>query len=405
MVVKETHWKILYNMRIGIVGWVGRGNAGDDAMAAAFITSLRRVKPEAEFFALADKAKLGVELDHLQLKGQPFFNAISKIPILRSFLVNAIYSRFFIGRGLDALIIGGGSIFRHEKVIKGYHRLVQRSRSKNLGTKIGVASVSIGPFETENAEKQCACFLNSIDFAIVRDERSLEVAKRLAPNLKIESFPDVALTYAAKANSSYTTKGIESVRRIPTFAVCLRAGERLDMQSGVIDWLSKMTPDSCRISFIAMSNNPDYDDQSFAEGFSSRFTHLDIEFHSYDGDLQNTLRLLRSCDAVVAVRLHALIFATALRKPVFFLPYQKKLQDFADDSGLNSIVEVPKDLSNYDAKHIISGLAPPDDEAWATLKRRSEYALTSLKKQVFGTAEYDGQVFLNQYSKNEKSGR
>ena len=332
-------------VRVALVGWNGRMNAGDDAMSAAFVKAVRETAPDAEIRAYADHDALPYELRSQGVTGIRGFNRLANMRGLRRILLPHAVAPFFVRQSRpNLLLFGGGSIFRERRNIAHLLKIVRLSKAQKPDARVVGVSVSLGPFEEPEARKLCATFLSHCDAVIVRDSRSMRVAAELSPDLQMAHHFDAALAYCHSATPKISKGASEKI----TVGVALRAKAHEAQQAEMVGWLARLDPRRFHLKFVSMSSNPLYDDARFAGSFLGALSHLDPVVIPYSGTLRELFCELASCDIVVAVRLHALIFASALGKPVLFHPYHQKLIDYAEDAEMEPISRLPGDFHERD---------------------------------------------------------
>ena len=103
--------------------------------------------------------------------------------------------QFVGGAGLDLLIFGGGSIFKHIKSVQHYRSIYDAAKRANPDLEAIAVGVSIGPFQNREAEGATRDFLAILSEVMVRDERSAELLRTEFPGVAFSFAADPALAY------------------------------------------------------------------------------------------------------------------------------------------------------------------------------------------------------------------
>lgn len=327
--------------RVGLLGWNGRQNAGDDAMTLAFCRQIRISFPCASISVYADQRYLSEDVWNERVTGLSFLNFAMRIPYVRQYVLRAIYNRWFIRKkGLDLLIIGGGSVFRNKHTMNHYARVCKLLKKRRYAARILALSVSVGPFETDADTRAYRALSGYLDKIVVRDSRSLELVRQFSPEVKCEFAMDAAMSCVPWLSDKTVAEIRPGTQKV--IAVCLRAGEEVREQEKIVSYLSRLDTELYKIHFIGLSYNKKYDDGAWSKRMGAKLVGFDTTFTVYDGNLSHIINALQNSDIVIAVRLHALVFAVALGKPILYYAYQSKLNDLAktiDEGWIKRIYE------------------------------------------------------------------
>src|SRR6478672_12742793 len=170
--------------QIGIIGWNGNFNVGDDAMTSVIVKYFVQSGVGNRFHFFSDQNSLAnytSEDKITEIKGIPLYGFFRKIPFIRSFVIHYIFPLLFSGNK-KILLFGGGSFIHRSKLSILYLRIIRYVRKKNPDVLIGAIGISIGPFKNEKEEKAAKACLEQMNFLSVRDQRSYGLANEMGLN-------------------------------------------------------------------------------------------------------------------------------------------------------------------------------------------------------------------------------
>jgi polysaccharide pyruvyl transferase WcaK-like protein len=242
-----------------------------------------------------------------------------------------------------SIIFGGGSIFHSDHDLRRYETWMLRAR----GGPRFAAGVSVGPFKTHTAETICSRILHAMAFVGVRDTASLERVRFLAPSARTELTFDIApllLTHVQPCEQS------PPVGRELAISLCALRSDPPDPR-----WLSELTVSLSRLSRRALFDRValvDFNAESFDSERSDRQLHLRlaralsghvrVEHVPYAGNPRLIASRLEGASAVLAMRLHAAVFAYVMRKPCVVIRYHEKSTQWCREIGLPDSLSVDK---------------------------------------------------------------
>ena len=190
---------------IGLIGWNGNYNVGDDAMTSVIIRFLKQHKIGDRFYFYADKSSLAHYFENdekTEIRGIPLYAFFRRIPYVGTLAIHYIFPYFFCNKK-DILLIGGGSIIHRAKLSMLYVRIIKLVRKKNPGTLIGAIGISVGPFATEQDKIAAKLVLENMDFCTVRDLRSYKFLQQINLKNSFTCAPDLALLLPRLSNKSF----------------------------------------------------------------------------------------------------------------------------------------------------------------------------------------------------------
>jgi polysaccharide pyruvyl transferase WcaK-like protein len=316
--------------RILLVGYYGMANTGDDALLAVSSWGLKQT--------FSNCMKVYVTTDRIpQFPAQhlivPLHRMQTIIPMQRKIVESAVS---FIS---NAVVFGGGSVFHSVDQI---HRKISLLKLSGNGQHVGVG-ISLGPFVNKYAEKLCGELLQRLNFLGVRDQESFDIARNLAPGLYCKKTFDLAplLMKAYNVSRSILTSNIH--RRGIGIAMCpyesFITGDtsnedlRKERLVHVIQQLD--STDVEEVVFIDFNGHSKYGDFSLHRDIISKISNrYRVRHVSYLANPLATLEEISKLRCIIAMRLHAAVFAYIAETPVIMLSYHPKCDGWAQQIRL-----------------------------------------------------------------------
>ena len=268
----------------------------------------------------------------------------------------------------EKVIFGGGSVLHSAKDIEFKRHLIKLAGRKDSRA----VGVGIGPFESLEAEKACAKFLNECGFTGVRDPESLVIAQSIAPNANVKLTFDLApLMLCHQIN-----RLVEIERNGIMFNFCQQAVDpfgnvnkdnerkRIDMAVASIEqtWQQTLEP----IFLLDFNNHSQFGDflihQQVMSRVSSDVPMIHIE---YDPNPFKVLQRIAGFKASVSMRLHSSIMSFMANTPALSINYHKKCSGWCEQIAVPDIYQfdaqniVPERLSQQLKQGIGTGFAKP----------------------------------------------
>lgn len=300
-------------MKIVISGYYGYGNAGDEAILAGMLKTLRAVGPRLEVTVISGEPKQTAR-DH----------AVEAIPRARPGpLISAL-------RASDGLISGGGGLLQDRtsaRPVAYYAGVTQLARL--LGRPYVVYAQGVGPLRRAPNRRLAGVMLSGAAYCSLRDEASITFARAIGTRRSIDLAADPALalqSHASRAGSPYL---VVAVRNWPTrvdYIAAIRAaleelaGElsivALPMQGGADLGVSRAVVSGIRGATVAAPTTT----------------------------LTEHLAILGGASLVIGMRLHALILAAGAGVPAIAVSYDPKVDAFAGQVGQPILGHVARPL-------------------------------------------------------------
>lgn len=318
-------YKKIFSKKIIMSGYFGFSNSGDDAILKSIIESFKSLD------------------SNLNIK------VLSKDPVLteREYGVAAVdrFKYFDVKNSLkasDMLISGGGSLLQDKTSSRSiwYYLLIMKL-AKRYKKKVFVYSNGVGPINKRFNRNITRRVLNKVDYITLRDKDSYDFIKSIGvnnPNIKVLSDPVFNLKEASD----------ESVRKKfdinkDTVLVSIRSWmDDEKLISELSKFLNYLIDEGKNIVFMPMQTPRD---TTISEKIAANLKLSKIIDEKYPVEI--LMSLMKNADFIVAMRLHAMIYAIHQNLPFIGLSYDPKtetlLKDF--DESININVDA---INNYD---------------------------------------------------------
>lgn len=302
--------------RILFSGYFGFGNTGDEAIIEALCQEVRRQDSDAEISVLLDNAELAARL---QVRAYPRRSVRGIISALRN---------------CDLLISGGGGLLQDTTGLGSvvyYLGIIALARM--MGRPAQIMCQGFGPVRRGISKLLVRCFLPWAVSSTWRDENSLAEVRRLAPKLEAKLSADPALLLEPV--------GADELARIkekynlskPFIVVALRrwTGLRLEDFTGL---LGKILAEQPNLEIVILPFQ-ESQDGALAEELRHSLDNEKERVHLVKGLLpRQILSLIGEAEMVLAMRLHALIFAAGRGVPFLGAAYDPKVGNFCGRCGM-----------------------------------------------------------------------
>lgn len=331
-----------------LYGYYGEKNAGDDAFTTVCTNELA-ARGHRKIGVLASELPNVPTLPARRLLFQRRYRGLASM-VERARVSN------WLERGAQ-IVIGGGSLFRSSASLIELDQLLDRSPRRGHHA-IGV---SIGPFRDESASEHCRRVLLRLDSVSVRDEVSLQRAQALAPEANVRLTFDLAPLLARWLEPARPAPpSISEQMGVGLCGPALSAEGYRAIRTAVGAWLRGRQDRTAVL--LPFNSHPRKGDvathQRLAEDLRSDGK---VEVYRYDGDPRRMWSKIGQLDGVIAMRLHAAVFAFCTDRPTLIVPYEEKCLAWAAMVGHRPdlIIEAPDvNLASLDLLRGVSSTAP-----------------------------------------------
>jgi polysaccharide pyruvyl transferase CsaB len=295
-------------------GYYGYGNAGDEAVLAAILEAVGACSPGASFtVASGDPDATSARFSTTQ-------NPVRAVPRQSPKpLAQAI-------RACDVFISGGGSLLQDVTSLRNvvyYTSLIRFARLS--GKPVVIYAHGVGPLRRTLSQKLARAAIQIARVVSVRDDESKALLQRIGVRRAIEVTADPVWALSPQKSSTrrdMSTLWALGLRPWPGYE--FEAVGSGTIQSGLHEAAQKS---NARLRFVPMQASSDavisdYLRRAGDEAIDTSAMHP-REIMGACGD----------CDAMISMRLHALIFAAAQRVPCVAINYDPKVEALAQIIG------------------------------------------------------------------------
>lgn len=310
--------------RIAISGYYGFNNAGDEAVLAGIVKSL---KSEAQ------KRDIPIEIDVLSINPEET-HAIHDVLSSHRYRVKPLLDSI---TKCDLLLSGGGSLFQDVTSAHGifYYYFVVRA-AQFLGKKTMFIAQGIGPLHLPRSQKLVADIAGNANAVTVRDNDSKDLLISIGannPNIEVTADPALLLP-DLKIPSPQNDRTIR-------IGVSLRPWQA-DISQVINHIVEGLRILSAPIEIVPIVMQPEADrpvmDQLIGACKELNHNVLPIDNVPVVSHLNTVIDAISSCDIVIGMRLHALIIAAGAGIPSLAISYDPKVDSFMAESAQKEYV-------------------------------------------------------------------
>ena len=320
--------------KILVLGTHGQANVGDELLLQTFLDQLG-VEHHYEINSYApDETAESID-DAFDV--DVFDTATTRVGLLAA-----------IAR-CDALVFAGGSILKELGLRTGRHPnatllmiLGVVTAARVMRKPILMSNIGVGPLPSDSGRRLARRILRLVDLVSTRDPASFDLARELTDDdEKVIRVPD-----AAFANKP-AELGLPVVPAAPNrplrIALNLNSDVRdeaawarflADLRRELLDIAARQ-----RLEVVALPMQcrfKDDHDLLVLEDFLSTLSGVRIEYRA-PRDAAEVAEIVASCDVVLSERLHAIVIASVIGRPVVPLPYDVKVEQLAAELGLTDV--------------------------------------------------------------------
>ena len=328
-------------------GYYGYGNIGDDTLLFTVLSNIMQKKPDIKICLLTNNTKKSQNwLDgyFTNIVTKPRFNFLSAR--------NAV-------KKSKALVFGGGTLLCDNTSNRSFFYYSSQLRTaQKLGKKTVLYANGIGPIYNKKNLKKAEEIMRGLTLATLRDEDSYNYLINAGTDKnKFYLTTDEAVTVMRNNYLNAYKKDFKEFIKSGYIVISVRKWHGLGMA-----FFSEF---AAAVDIICRENNfiPVYlimmpkEDKAISEQLSALNGGAYVA--NVGGNIEKVLAIIRSAEAVVAMRYHALVFAADFGIPMIGVAYDRKVKSFLSDiyGGDGYTVELEnftKDILTEKFENIIS---------------------------------------------------
>ncbi len=313
-----------------ICGYYGFRNMGDDSLLRAIIENLRKYDADARITVMSRSPK-----ETTELYGTNAIDRFDPISVIRAM------------KHARLLIFGGGNLLQDGSSTRSLHYYTWILRlARHMGLKIMVYANGIGPLHNEKNRAVAKNALLCADLLTLREKDSYGLCRELGipeKKLRLTADPAFSLKEADRAWVMRRLGGIGVTAGARYFIVALRKWkenerEKAAQMAQICDRIAKDY--GCIPVFLPMHDPLDEEVNRLCASLCTTETRFLTQITGSE-----LLGILRHMEFVIAMRLHTLIYSTAVGIPSIGLAYDGKLRAFMETMELPYMVDEPEETA------------------------------------------------------------
>ena len=300
-------------------GYYGYNNLGDDALLFTVVSNILQKKRDVKICLLIKNPK------KFQERLDDYFANITTKHRFNFFSVKKAIKKS------KALVFGGGTLLCDNTSSRSffYYSYLLRIAQK-MGKKTVLYANGIGPIYYKKNQVKAAGILKNITLATIRDKESYDCLIEMGIDKnKICLTTDEAITVRQNYNLNAYKNDFKEFIKGGYIVISVRKWKYLNPD--FFEVFSAATDIICRENnlipvYIVMQPENDKNISEYLSTLNGRAYLADV-----GGDIEKTLAIVRSAEAVISMRFHALIFAAVFGIPMLGISIDPKIRSFLND--------------------------------------------------------------------------
>ena len=305
-----------------ICGAYGRGNAGDEAILDAILLEMKAIDPDMPLWVMTRKPK-DTRLRH-RVNAVYTFN----VP---GFLRRMRHSKLYIN--------GGGSLMQDVTSRRSlWFYLYTLDAARRSGCKVMMYGCGIGPIHYESNRRRAARTIDrAVDVITLRDRSSLDELQDLGvtrPEILVSADPTVILPAAPAevADGLLENAGLDPTSGQRYFGISVRPWPGFEKKAPVFAQAADYVYDTYGLIPVFLPIEARIDTGA-AQQVAAHIKHAPYVILPGSTSSAHTIALFSRMDAVLSMRLHALVFSAGHGVPLIGAVYDPKVSSFLDCVG------------------------------------------------------------------------
>lgn len=317
-----------------LLGYFGFDNSGDDAILKAMVDRIKSLHKDVEITALSkDPEKTTKEYN---------------ISSINRFSMKEVFKGI---KETDVFVFGGGSLLQDITSSRSlYYYLTLLRVAKFYKKPIFVFANGVGPINKKRNRRATKNMLNSVDFITLRDKSSYNFVKAIGvtnPNIKVTADPVFLLDSSSDevADNILKEHGIELSEN--TIGISIRSWDKSpNLAREIAKFCDKLIGEDLDILIVPMHYPYDVE---YSESIKILSKNKRIHILDKKYKVEDIIAILKKCKLVLAMRLHALIYAAKANVPILGLIYDPKVTGLIEELSISEYLKV-EDLNSENLK-------------------------------------------------------
>lgn len=288
-------------------------------------------------------------------------------------------------RECDVMLVGGGGIIQDQSSILNFiYYAFQLRVAKHYKKPVILCFVGVGPIRFRLSKWLMSRIIPSIEYAIVRDEKSREqLLKYLSEDIIYQAHdPVLNFPFASKDIKNVYTKNkpyfVVSLRRwfftnpfLPV-SISRKINKMKIFKKNHNEYMSKLAKDmdtfldaNPSLTAILVSLYDTEDDVINSELLEMMRNKKRVVIAENNMDEYNFLSIVKNSEFILGMRLHSLILGANINKPFVALRYSTKVDEFTEQMGLT---DYSIHVEHYDSAVLQASL----NRVWSNRKQLSQ---------------------------------
>jgi len=306
-------------MKVIISGYYGFNNAGDEAILAAMLTSMRKFLPETEYVVLS---------------GAPGSTSVTyDVKSIHRFQLLKIMANI---RSCDVFISGGGSLLQDVTSKRSlFYYLGLIALAKFLRKPIMLYAQGVGPINNCFLKWLTGKVLSKVDYITVRDQESLEFLRNLGlspERMQVTADAVFMLPQATLSDGKILMSRSGLSGNTDVVGVAVRSWDNDKYLGALVDALDVLADEGKQIYIIPFQYPADMVVAKKLQGALRHSSRILDRVCS----TEEMLSVIGNLSLLIGMRLHSLIFASVMRIPFVALEYDPKVTSFVKNQRVCS---------------------------------------------------------------------
>lgn len=345
-----------------ICGAYGMKNAGDEAVLAALLAELRKIDPDMPVTVLS--------------RAPQETRAIHGVEAIHSFNLPRVWRAM---RKSRLFLHGGGSLVQDATSRRSlWYYLYTLVAARHRGNRVMLYGSGIGPVTRPGNRRLAGRIINRyVDAITLREEQSLRTLRDLGvtkPEITVAADPVLALDGVSETETDALFDRFGLQKDLPYFCLCVRSWHGMEQKQALFAAAAEYARERYGLTPLLLCLNPKQD-ETVAETVRAQLSG-ESAIVSETLPPPALIGLLGRMRMVMAMRLHALIFASSSAVPLSGVSYDPKVASFFEYIGQPNYIDYP-DLARPEQLYTLIDTAMQADRdalrrEIADLRRRAD---------------------------------